>query len=81
MQALKLPREAYVEANGASEACGICGRERRPGQKQFHRDHDHRTGKPRGILCFPCNAALRPYKTAEWLGQAMAYVRRAEEEA
>ena len=74
---LELPREVFVEANGGSEACGICGAERRDGQKRFHRDHDHRTGRPRGIHCFPCNAALRPYMTAEWLEAAAAYVRRA----
>jgi hypothetical protein len=33
-------------------------------------------GKPRGILCFRCNAALRPYMTAEWLQKAVEYLSR-----
>lgn len=74
--ALELPYEEYVRINGG-EHCGICGAVRRPGQKRFHRDHDHRTGKPRGIACFPCNAALRPYMTEEWLANALEYLRRA----
>jgi len=38
--------------------CTICGRERQEGEKDFHIDHDHKTGKYRGILCPQCNYAL-----------------------
>jgi hypothetical protein len=42
--------DAAVEAQGG--VCPGCG-----GEPQ-HVDHDHRTGKVRGILCFNCNQAL-----------------------
>lgn len=46
--------------------CGVCSRERLPGEKRFHVDHDHSCcpgsrscGKCiRGILCYQCNAGL-----------------------
>jgi hypothetical protein len=76
-EALKLDRQVFVAANGGSEACGICGTAQKEGGRRLHRDHDHRTGRPRGILCFPCNGALRPYMTVEWLRAAVAYMERA----
>jgi hypothetical protein len=77
MSALKLPLAYYVEINGG-ERCGICGKSPKPGEK-FHRDHEHKgVGFARGLLCFPCNSALRPYMTLEWLRAAVAYVERAE---
>src|SRR4051794_14618437 len=42
--------DAMVEAQGGT--CAVC--EGKPG----HVDHDHATGKVRGILCFNCNQAL-----------------------
>ncbi|MPZ70301.1 MAG: recombinase [Actinobacteria bacterium] len=33
--------------------CAICG-----SPKATHVDHDHRTGRVRGVLCFNCNNAL-----------------------
>lgn len=74
MKALELPYEFYVELNGG-EDCGICGRARKT--RKLSRDHDHRTGKPRGLLCFPCNAALRPYMTLAWMHAAVEYLERA----
>lgn len=76
MAALDVPYEEYVRRFG--EVCGICGTGPKPG-KRLHRDHDHRgQGEPRGLLCFRCNAALRPYMTAEWLERAQHYVGCAE---
>jgi hypothetical protein len=38
--------------------CAVCKRERMVGEKRFHVDHDHITGKVRGILCFKCNSGI-----------------------
>ena len=70
MRALEQPYEVFLALNG-EELCGICGAE--PGTRRLHRDHDHRSGEPRGLLCFRRNAALRPYMTVEWLERALAY--------
>jgi hypothetical protein len=70
--------EEAIRLNGG-EHCGICGTtDRGPAGRRFHRDHDHRTGAFRGLLCFPCNSALRPYQTLEWLRSGVAYLERAE---
>ncbi len=37
--------------------CAICGRAPRP-DISLHVDHEHGTGKVRGLLCFPCNQSL-----------------------
>jgi hypothetical protein len=37
--------------------CAIC-KEARPEERTLHVDHDHVTGKVRGLLCFRCNNAI-----------------------
>lgn len=46
--------------NKSGESCWCCGEEwsSKPRPHKFHIDHDHDTGKIRGILCHPCNTAL-----------------------
>lgn len=51
--------EAYqqmVEQQGG--VCKICGRPPSDRWKRLHVDHDHSTGKVRGLLCHKCNTAM-----------------------
>ena len=51
--------DAMLEAQGGG--CFICGRPPRE-DISLHVDHDHSTGKVRGILCFCCNNALADFQ-------------------
>jgi DNA-directed RNA polymerase subunit RPC12/RpoP len=37
--------------------CAICNTNN-PGATNWHADHDHKTGKKRGVLCHKCNTGL-----------------------
>lgn len=59
-----LTREQYDAMWAAQDGkCGICGgppvgRVKNGNAKRFDVDHDHATGKVRGLLCHPCNVLL-----------------------
>lgn len=74
MRALAIGYDEYVLLNGG-ERCGICLRVSGPNRK-LDRDHDHRTGAARGLLCSRCNRALPAWITPEWLRAAAAYLER-----
>lgn len=48
--------EAMLAEQGGG--CAICGRTSSPKVTSLAVDHDHDTGKIRGVLCRPCNSAL-----------------------
>ena len=59
------------------ESCEICGTEWQEGQHKLCIDHDHNTGKIRGILCKPCNHVLgHSYDNIDTLESAIAYLKR-----
>ena len=64
--------DAMLLAQGGG--CFICGRPPRE-DISLHVDHDHSTGKVRGILCFCCNNALADFQEdADLLKKAVAYL-------
>lgn len=78
MVALESTYEDFVALNGG-EFCGICGAP--PKTRRLDRDHDHKTGRPRGALCSRCNRLLHSWLTEEWLLAAASYLRRHAERA
>jgi len=70
---LEVPYEQWVKRFG--ESCGICGRGPSP-TRRLDRDHDHRTGEMRGLLCHLCNRNLPNHVDEAWLLRAATYVAR-----
>lgn len=71
----------FAEQDGK---CGICEKEWQPlnwagkPSRKMHRDHDHKTLKPRGLLCQDCNRHLKEKYDAPWYLKAYNYLRRYE---
>jgi len=56
--------------------CPLCGRE-----NPEHVDHDHDTGRVRGVLCFNCNGGLGQFRDSiDALENAVSYLVRADPE-
>lgn len=62
-------------------ACAICGIDTAGGRGDFHADHDHSTGKPRGVLCHKCNVGLGHFNdNIELMQAAIEYLSKYTEE-
>jgi hypothetical protein len=67
-----------VEARIAAQngRCAICG-DPPNGRGGFHLDHDHATGKHRGMLCSECNLGLGKFRDSpDRLRAALTYLER-----
>lgn len=66
--------EQLARQNGV---CAICGEHLPTGKfkKYMHVDHNHETGKARGILCNGCNTGVGWLDKKEWVEKAMNYLR------
>ena len=72
MAALEADYAAFVALNG-SDHCAICGRPP-SARRRLDRDHDHATGRARGLLCARCNRGLPSWITPAWLRAAANYL-------
>lgn len=62
-------KQMYVEQNGC---CAICSE---PVEyNKIHTDHDHKTGKVRGLLCAGCNHFLSALDNIEFFNSALDYL-------
>lgn len=65
--------DAVLSVQGG--VCALCRRP--PAKKLLAVDHDHRTGRIRGLLCVQCNTGLGKLgDTVEALERALAYLQR-----
>lgn len=76
MAVLDKPYDWWVATFG--ERCGICGKEPSPGRR-LDRDHDHKTGIARGLLCHRHNRGLDWFSGVEELRMAATYLERASD--
>lgn len=53
--------------------CKICSLPQRQGTRLYV-DHDHMTGKVRGLLCITCNMVLGYFDNPQWRQSMMAYL-------
>lgn len=74
--------EDYDAMYDAQEGvCAICHREEASPNRRLAVDHCHTTGKIRGLLCWPCNAALGKFQDdPERLRSAAVYIERSRHE-
>lgn len=77
-----MPYEEWAEFSvlvhgGELDHCAVC--QRAPIKiRRWDRDHDHRTGKARGIACVRCNRELLRNTTLEEARLVVAYLERVE---
>lgn len=85
---IKIPRRDALKILDSVDCCEICGTpfitERNGEQKRNkwkHLDHNHKTGKIRGVLCGHCNSGLGMFRdNPELLQAAVEYLKRTDGE-
>lgn len=60
--------------------CAICKKPRNAFKKSFSVDHNHGTGKIRGLLCYRCNKFKVGRQTIESTKEVLEYLMKYDEE-
>ena len=69
------PHEYDKLMQDSNNLCMIC--KSPPGRKSLHIDHDHKTGKVRGLLCQKCNVGLGNFNdNVDLLNKAISYLKK-----
>ena len=56
--------------------CALCKQSTSNMNRRLAVDHDHKTGKVRGLLCFNCNTSLSKFENEEYFDRVMSYLDR-----
>lgn len=65
-------RQDLIDKHG--NACFICKKPRAAFKNSLALDHNHKTGKIRGLLCYRCNKFLVGRQTIESTKKILAYL-------
>ena len=58
--------------------CAICKKHSTEFKRNLAVDHDHKTGKIRGLLCYRCNAILGHYENKDFINSIKNYLEKQE---
>ncbi len=73
-------KEYYELLQKQDNKCAICGRHESKFDKLLSVDHDHKTGKVRGILCNTCNTSLGGFQDdLDIIQNAYNYIKKSRE--
>lgn len=70
---VEMYEKMFEQQNGK---CAICERDWTNFKHEFAIDHCHKTGKVRGLLCFPCNTKLATVENSLFMLKAQDYLRK-----
>jgi hypothetical protein len=71
------PDAAEAALSEHDKTCGCCGTDKPGGRFSWNVDHDHATGRIRGVLCQNCNTAIGKLgDTLEGVLRAVRYLER-----
>ena len=62
--------------NRQGGVCGLCGGMPNKRYEYFCVDHNHKTGKVRGLLCSKCNMYVGVYENKKFMKEVEDYVKK-----